>query len=118
MRDIRKRYGAIQANDGIDLKVDAGRIVGLLGENGSGQSTLMKVLFGVVKADSGTIRFRERALVNHTPRQAIASGIGMIHQHFMLVGAMTVLENVLLGWKRGVPVRPSEVADRIRKHSA
>jgi general nucleoside transport system ATP-binding protein len=118
MRGIRKRYGAIQANDGIDLKVDAGRILGLLGENGSGKSTLMKVLFGVVKPDSGTIRFRERALVNHTPREAIAAGIGMIHQHFMLVDAMTVLENVLLGWKSGAPVRRSEVADRIRKTSA
>src|ERR1700758_2288304 len=102
MRGIRKRYGAIQANDGIDLKVDAGRIVGLLGENGSGKSTLMKVLFGVVKPDSGTIRFRERALVNHTPREAIAAGIGMIHQHFMLVDAMTVLEN-----ERGFRARPA-----------
>src|ERR1700752_755270 len=95
MRGIRKRYGAIQANDGIDLKVDAGRIVGLLGENGSGKRTLMKVLF------------RERALVNHTPREAIAAGIGMIHQHCMLVGAMTVLENVLLGRKHGAPPRRS-----------
>jgi general nucleoside transport system ATP-binding protein len=119
MRDIRKHYGAVRANDGIDLAVGAGRIVGLLGENGSGKSTLMKVLFGVVKADSGTIRFRERALANHTPREAIAAGIGMIHQHFMLVEAMTVLENILLGGKRaGVGLRRSEVADRIRKTSA
>src|SRR6201992_2389454 len=118
MRGVVRCFGALRANDGVDFDVRSGRIVGLLGENGSGKSTLMKVLFGVVKPDSGTIRLRERALVNHTPREAIAAGIGMIHQHFMLVDAMTVLENVLLGWKRGVPVRRSEVADRIRKTSA
>jgi len=117
MRDIRKRYGAIQANDGISLTATGGRIVGLLGENGSGKSTLMKVLFGVVKPDSGSIRFRDQVLANHTPREAIAAGIGMIHQHFMLVEAMTVLENVLLASKR-TGVQRSEVADRIRKTSA
>ena len=119
MRDIRKRYGAIQANDGVSLTASGGRIVGLLGENGSGKSTLMKVLFGVVKPDSGSIRFRDQVLADHTPREAIAAGIGMIHQHFMLVEAMTVLENVLLGSKRtGAQVKRSEVADRIRKTSA
>src|SRR5258708_24605138 len=77
----------------------AGRIVGLLGENGSGKSTLMKVLFGMVKPDSGTILFKGQELCNHTPRDAITAGLGMIHQHFMLVYAMTVLETVMLGWK-------------------
>jgi simple sugar transport system ATP-binding protein len=119
MRGIKKHYGAIQANDGIDLTVMPGRIVGLLGENGSGKSTLMKVLFGMVKPDSGTILFKGQELCNHTPRDAINAGIGMIHQHFMLVDAMTVLENVMLGWKRtGLRVQRNQVAQEIRRTSA
>src|SRR5436189_2323405 len=97
MRGIVKSYGAVRANRGIDLDVPAGAIVGLLGENGSGKSTLMKVLFGMTSADSGGIVFKGVELSGHNPRQAIAAGIGMIHQHFMLVDAMTVLENVMLG---------------------
>ncbi|HEY0792809.1 MAG TPA: ABC transporter ATP-binding protein [Chthoniobacterales bacterium] len=99
MRGICKQYGHVQANRNIDLAIAQGRIVGLLGENGSGKSTLMKVLFGMVRADAGTIMFRGKPLVNHRPREALAAGIGMIHQHFMLVEAMTVAENVMLGWK-------------------
>jgi ABC-type uncharacterized transport system ATPase subunit len=119
MRGINKRYGSIRANDGIDLTVPAGRIVGLLGENGSGKSTLMKVLFGMVKPDAGTIRFRGEILSNHTPRQAINAGIGMIHQHFMLVDAMTVLENIMLGWSRaGRWLQKDRVAEQVRQTSA
>ncbi len=118
MGGICKRYGAIQANRNIDLTVPPGRIVGLLGENGSGKSTLMKVLFGIVKADAGTIRFKERLLAGHSPREAIAAGIGMIHQHFMLVEAMTVAENVMLGWERaGNWLRTSQIAGLIRSAS-
>jgi general nucleoside transport system ATP-binding protein len=119
MRSISKRYGAVQANDGIDLSVQAGRVVGLLGENGSGKSTLMKVLFGMVKPDSGTIRFTGKILSNHTPREAISAGIGMIHQHFMLVDAMTVLENIMLGWSRaGAWLRRDQVAEQVRQTSS
>lgn len=119
MRGISKRYGAVQANDGIDLEVSSGRVLGLLGENGSGKSTLMKVLFGMVKPDRGTIRFKERLLFNHNPREALGSGIGMIHQHFMLVEAMTVLENVMLGWSRaGTWLQRGEIAELIRQTSA
>ncbi|MBV9490530.1 MAG: ABC transporter ATP-binding protein, partial [Verrucomicrobia bacterium] len=99
MRGISKRYGNVQANRRIDLMVPEGRIVGLLGENGSGKSTLMKVLFGMVRADGGTITIRGRPLASHSPREALAAGIGMIHQHFMLVDAMSVAENVMLGWR-------------------
>src|SRR5437016_11274232 len=88
MRGICKRYGLVRANRNIDLTVPPGKIVGLLGENGSGKSTLMKVLFGIVRADSGTITYKGRALAGHSPRDSIAAGIGMIHQHFMLVDAM------------------------------
>ncbi len=79
----------------------------------------MKVLFGMVKPDSGTILFKGQELCNHTPRDAINAGIGMIHQHFMLVDAMTVLENVMLGWKRtGLRVQRNQIAQEIRQTSA
>ena len=119
MRGIVKRYGAVAANDGIDLDVEAGQIVGLLGENGSGKSTLMKVLFGMVEADAGTMVYKGRELSGHDPKQAIALGIGMIHQHFMLVEAMTVAENVMLGWgEAGAWLKRREIEQRIRATSA
>jgi simple sugar transport system ATP-binding protein len=115
MRGICKRYGAVHANRDIDLTVPYGRILGLLGENGSGKSTLMKVLFGMAKADAGTIAFKGRPLAGHRPGDAITAGIGMIHQHFMLVDAMTVAENVMLGWKRaGHWLRTREIAQLVR----
>ena len=77
----------------------AGEVVGLLGENGSGKSTLMKVLFGTVVPDGGGIVFRERELSGHSPAEAIAAGIGMVHQHFTLIENMSVAENVMLGWE-------------------
>jgi simple sugar transport system ATP-binding protein len=119
MRGIDKSYGAVRANQGIDLTVPAGRIVGLLGENGSGKSTLMKVLFGIVKADAGEIVFKGRPLVAHGPKDALAAGLGMIHQHFTLVEPMTVAENVMLGWSEaGFWLRPAAIAARIRQASA
>lgn len=99
MNAIVKTYGAVRANDGIDFDVKAGEVVGLLGENGSGKSTLMKVLFGTATADSGAIIFRDRELSGHSPAEAIAAGIGMVHQHFTLVENMSVAENVMLGWE-------------------
>jgi simple sugar transport system ATP-binding protein len=119
MRNIHKSYGSVHANRGIDLSVPPGKIVGLLGENGSGKSTLMKVLFGVVRADSGTVCFKGRELVVKQPGDAIAAGIGMIHQHFMLVDAMSVTENVMLGWqKAGRWPRPRQLAELIRTTSS
>jgi simple sugar transport system ATP-binding protein len=118
MRGIGKRYGSVQANAGIDLDVQAGSVLGLLGENGSGKSTLMKILFGMVPADAGSILFKGRELAGHTPREAIDAGIGMIHQHFMLIDAMTVAENVLLGLKPdGLRLRKREIAQAIRATS-
>ena len=119
MQGITKSYGPLHANRSIDFEVAAGRIVGLLGENGSGKTTLMNILFGMVAPDAGTIVFKDRPLRGHTPRKAIAAGIGMIHQHFMLVPAMTVTENVMLGWEAtGRWLRHADVAARIRTASA
>src|SRR5437867_4326805 len=118
MLGITKSYGSVRANRGIDLVVPPRTILGLLGENGSGKTTLMNVLFGLVRPDAGTITFKERPLADHTPREALAAGIGMIHQHFMLVPAMTVTENVMVGWDAaGRWLRPAAVAEHIRTAS-
>jgi general nucleoside transport system ATP-binding protein len=118
MRGIVRCFGAVRANDGVDLDVEVGEIVGLLGENGSGKSTLMKVLFGMIAPDAGTIIFRDRPLAFHRPAEAMAAGVAMIHQHFMLIEATTVLENVMLGWSRaGWVLKRAEVAARIRETS-
>jgi general nucleoside transport system ATP-binding protein len=118
MRGVVRSFGTLRANDGIDLDVCGGQILGLLGENGSGKSTLMNVLFGMLPPDAGKITFRGRELSGHRPRDAIAAGIAMIHQHFMLVDAMTVVDNVMLGWPAaGRVLRRTETADRIRQVS-
>jgi ABC-type uncharacterized transport system ATPase subunit len=118
MRGIVRCYGTVRANDGIDLDVHAGEIVGLLGENGSGKSTLMKVLFGMTPPDGGGIVFRGSELSGHRPREAMAAGIAMIHQHFMLIEAMTVVENVMLGWEEaGWRLDRNVMAERIRDAS-
>lgn len=104
MRGISKSYGSVRANRSINFTVQPGQIVGLLGENGSGKSTLMKVLFGMVRPDEGAIVYRGRELDAGSPKAALQAGIAMIHQHFTLVEAMTVSENLMLGWSaRGGP---------------
>jgi general nucleoside transport system ATP-binding protein len=118
MRGIVRRFGAVTANDGVDLDVSEGEILGLLGENGSGKSTLMKVLFGMIPPDAGQIVFRGRALSGHRPADAMAAGIAMIHQHFMLIEAMSVVENVMLGWPTaGRLLKRAKMAARVREAS-
>jgi len=94
---IDKRFGPVHANKAIDLVVAKGTIHGIIGENGAGKSTLMSILYGFYEADSGTIAVNGRTVRIRSSADAIALGIGMVHQHFMLVETMTVAENVLLG---------------------
>ena len=99
MRGIVKRFPGVLANDQVDFDLRRGEIHALLGENGAGKSTLMNVLAGLYQADSGTILVNGEAVSFSSPRDAIEAGIGMVHQHFMLVPSQTVTENILLGLK-------------------
>ncbi|MGF7008349.1 ABC transporter ATP-binding protein [Aminobacter sp. BE322] len=94
---INKSFGAVRANRDIALEVPRGTIHGIIGENGAGKSTLMSILYGFYQADSGEIRVNGKPTAIKTPNDAIAAGIGMVHQHFMLVENFSVLENVILG---------------------
>src|ERR671937_3012980 len=96
-RGITKRFPSVLANDHIDLDLRPGEVHALLGENGAGKSTLMNILYGLVAPDEGEILVNGAAVSIHDPADAIARGIGMGHQHFMLVPVLTVAENVVLG---------------------
>jgi general nucleoside transport system ATP-binding protein len=97
MRGICKRFGAVAANTNVRLRVRAGTVHGLVGENGAGKSTLMSVLYGFYQADSGDIQVFGETVTIRNADDAIRHGIGMVHQHFMLVDTLTALENVMLG---------------------
>ena len=97
MRNIVKKFGDFTANDGINLTVHKGEIHAILGENGAGKSTLMNQLYGLYRPTSGEILVNGKSLEMNNPRDAIAAGIGMVHQHFMLVQPFTVTENIVLG---------------------
>jgi len=98
---VSKRFGAVVANDAVSFGIGAGAIHGIVGENGAGKSTLMSILYGFYQADAGSIRLRGQEARIRTSHEAIAQGIGMVHQHFMLVDAFTVLENIVLGVEGG-----------------
>ena len=97
LRGITKRFGSLVANDGVDLVVEPGEIHGLLGENGAGKSTLMNVLYGLYEPDGGEILIDDKPMNFRGPGDAMKAGIGMVHQHFMLIPVFTVTENVMLG---------------------
>ncbi len=99
MRNITKRFPGVLANDGVNFDVSAGEVHALLGENGAGKSTLMRQLYGMYRPDQGEILIDGKVHVFNSPADAIQAGIGMIHQHFMLVPTLTVVENVALGLK-------------------
>ena len=97
--NINKSFGHVQANKNINLIINKGTIHGIIGENGAGKSTLMSIVYGLYQADSGKIRVNEKEIKLKSPRDSIESGIGMVHQHFMLVENFTVLENIILGFE-------------------
>jgi len=94
---ITKSFGALVANDGINLAVNDGEIHAILGENGAGKSTLMNIVYGLLQPDSGEIKVDGKVVTINEPSDALAVGIGMVHQHFMLIPVFTVLENIVLG---------------------
>lgn len=115
--DITKRFGRFTANDGISLTVKAGSIHGLLGENGAGKSTLMNILSGLYQPDGGQILLDGQPVSINTPAAAIRHGIGMIHQHFMLVPQLTVTENIILGCGGGLHLDLRSQSQKIIKLS-
>lgn len=101
MRNITKRFGSLVANDSVDFQVEKEEVHVLLGENGAGKSTLMNILFGLYQADEGQIKVNGQEVAQHNPSKALELGLGMVHQHFMLVERLTVLENIVLGFEPG-----------------
>jgi ABC-type uncharacterized transport system ATPase subunit len=115
LRGITKRFPGVVANDRVDLTLREGEIHALVGENGAGKSTLMRVLYGLDAPDHGEILVRGRPVRIASPRDAIARGIGMVHQHFMLLARFTVGENIMLGAEGGPILDRAEADERIRK---
>jgi general nucleoside transport system ATP-binding protein len=116
LRAITKKFGSLVANDSIDLKVARSEIHAILGENGAGKSTLMNIVYGLVKADSGKIFVEDKEVIINEPADALKYGIGMVHQHFMLIPVFTVAENIALGREesRGVFLTLDEVKRKIK----
>ena len=121
LEGITKRFGTFVANDDINLSVGAGSIHALLGENGAGKTTLMNILCGLYRPDSGQIYLQDKPVEISTPSIAISHGIGMIHQHFMLVPQLTVTENIILGttlhWHLNLAEKAAEIAAMSRSYS-
>jgi ABC-type uncharacterized transport system ATPase subunit len=116
LEGIRKEFPGVVANDDVDFELRAGEVHALLGENGAGKSTLMNILYGLYHPDEGEIRLRGEPARISSPREAIDLGIGMVHQHFMLIPVMTVTENIVLGVEpnRGPLLNIDEARDRVR----
>ena len=119
LRGITKRFGPVVANDGINFDLRPGEVHALLGENGAGKSTLMSILYGLYSPTEGEIRVNGELVEVESPSRAIELGIGMVHQHFMLVPVMTVTENIVLGEEptRGALLDVREGARRVKELS-
>ncbi|NTV01219.1 MAG: ABC transporter ATP-binding protein [Chlorobiaceae bacterium] len=120
---ISKSFGAFKANEEVSVTIERGSIHALVGENGAGKSTLSNILYGLLRPDSGSIEVDGRRVSFASPRQAIEAGIGMVHQHFMLIPTLTVAENIVLGSEQGGLFRPlpmrrieKEIVELSRRH--
>ena len=111
--NISKQYPAVKANDSVDLKVEPGQIHAVLGENGAGKSTMMKMIYGAVRPDEGEIRWNDQAVNIRNPQEARHLGISMVFQHFSLFDTLTAAENVWLGLEKTLSL--AEVTQRITK---
>src|SRR5579863_6000501 len=109
---VNKSFGPVHANKNVNLSVERGVIHGVIGENGAGKSTLMSILYGFYQADSGEILVDGRVVDIASSSDAIALGIGMVHQHFVLVPTFTALENIMLGLERGLLLQRGAAAAR------
>ena len=119
IKNVTMRFGSLVANDHVSLSCGYGSVISLLGENGAGKTTLMKVIYGLNKPESGEIYFEGKKVSVKSPKAAIALGIQMVHQHFMLVNHLTVAENIVMGnepVKFGIFQRKAAV-DRVRELS-
>src|SRR4029079_10272913 len=120
MRHITKRFPGIVANDDVSLDLREGEVHALLGENGAGKSTLMNILYGLYHPDEGEIEIMGKPVRLGTPSAAIDAGVGMVHQHFMLIPVMTVAENIVLGMEpkhEGVILDTGEANERVQEIS-
>jgi len=120
LREITKSFPGVLANDHVNLTLEEGEVHALLGENGAGKTTLMNILYGLYNPDQGEIWIRGEKVNIQGPNDSIARGIGMVHQHFMLVPVMTVTENVMLGvepTRNGIILDRAKVAARVREIS-
>src|SRR5687768_4465561 len=114
MTNIHKRFGPVRANEAVNLTVEPGTVHALVGENGAGKSTLMSLLYGHYTPDAGTIEVFGQPANLRSTHDAIALGLGMVHQHFMLVDVLTALENVMLGAEPAFLLRRAEASVRPR----
>ncbi|MHC1783192.1 MAG: ABC transporter ATP-binding protein [Anaerolineaceae bacterium] len=113
MKGITKRFGPLVANNNIDFDLKQGEIHALLGENGAGKTTLMRILYGLYSADEGEILVNEKPVQILSPKEAIANGIGMVSQHFTLVPPLSVSENIVLGYNKGVRLDPKIIQKNV-----
>ena len=120
MKSISKNFGEVRANDAVDLRIKAGQIHAIVGENGAGKTTIMEILYGFYQADSGEIIIFGRPVRIENSHKAIDLGIGMVHQHFMLIPPLTVTENIILGMEpiqRGGILKMQEAVEKIEEIS-
>ena len=111
MKGICKSFQGVHANRDINLAVNSGEILGLLGENGAGKTTLMNILYGIYQPEAGQILINDKQVRISNPLESIELGIGMVHQHFMLVQNHTVIENIALGYKKTPFFSPQKKAE-------